>query len=269
MNSIRPLDSPRRVEVLANEQEGTNIWRIEFQDKQASLATPGQFIMVYVPGFDEIPISVADIEGTVIKIAVKALGECTEALSKKKKGDLIGVRGPYGNGFKLFGGRVLLVGGGTGTAPLLLLAKRLSNSCSEITSIIGATTGEQLLFCKALSKYCKVKPVTEDGSVGEKGMAYDLAKNEILSGRFDYVYACGPEPMMVKLVELCLKERVQIQCSLERWFKCGVGLCGSCVLDDLGLRVCTDGPVFSGDQLARVSDFGRYYRNASGSKVPF
>jgi len=265
----RPLDRPRPVKILEIERECQSTWSIEFEDMYAASSSPGQFVMVYVPGLDEVPISIADIEGSTVRIAVKVVGDCTRALCQKRAGELIGIRGPYGKGFELFEGNALLVGGGTGAAPLLFLARRLSSRCSNITTIIGAPTGEELLFKEALSKYCKVKPVTEDGSVGEKGSAYDLAESEIIGGEFDHAYICGPEPMMARLVRLCIDEGIHVQASLERWIKCGVGLCGSCVLDKLGLRVCVDGPVFSGDILSKVEDFGRFYRRPSGSKVHF
>ncbi|MBO3803933.1 MAG: dihydroorotate dehydrogenase electron transfer subunit [Candidatus Brockarchaeota archaeon] len=261
------MDRPRPVKILRVERECKSVWSIEFEDEHVASASPGQFIMAYLPGLDEIPLSVSDVEGSVAKIAVKAVGDCTRALCGKKAGEAIGVRGPYGKGFELFEGSALLVGGGVGAAPLLFLARMLSAKCSKVKAIIGAPTGDELLFLDALSKHCVVLPVTEDGSAGEKGSACDLAEREIAGGGFDHAYVCGPEPMMAKIVKLCASKNVHVQASLERWFKCAVGLCGSCVLDKLGLRVCADGPVFSGDQLAKVDDFGRFCRSRSGSKV--
>lgn len=267
--SGRPPDRPRPVKVTKNVREGKTISRIEFHDPYAARASPGQFLMVYVPGLDEIPLAVSNVDGNVSTILVKAVGEGTKALCEKGEGDLIGVRGPYGSGFELAGAKDLLVGGGVGVAPLLLLAKRLKGLGSEIGTIVGTSTGEELAMVDAFATYSTVEVVTEDGSVGEKGLASDKATKRILGERFDRVYACGPEAMLAKLVNVCTERQVPIQVSLERWIKCGTGLCGSCVLDPLGLLVCSDGPVFSGDQLKQVTDFGRFYRKASGIKVPF
>jgi len=267
--SGRPLDRPRPVKVIKNVREGKAISSIEFRDPYVARASPGQFLMVYVPGLDELPLAVSDVDGDVSTILVKAVGEGTRALCEMRVGDLFGVRGPYGNGFELAGAKDMLVGGGVGVAPLLLLAKRLKGIGSEVRAIVGASTRDDLAIVDALAAYSTVEVVTEDGSAGERGLASDKATGRILGEKFDRVYACGPEAMLAKLVNVCAGVQVPIQVSLERWIKCGTGLCGSCVLDPLGLLVCSDGPVFSGDQLRQVTDFGRFYRRASGIKVPF
>jgi len=267
--SGRPPDRPRPVKVARNVRECKTISRIEFRDEYAARASPGQFLMVYVPGLDEIPLAVSNVDGNVTTILVKAVGESTKALCEKREGDLIGVRGPYGSGFELAGAKDLLVGGGVGVAPLPFLAKRLKGIGSEIRTIVGAPTGDELAMVDAFETCSTVEVVTDDGSVGERGLASDKAMRRISGEKFDRVYACGPEAMLAKLVTICTERQVPIQVSLERWIKCGTGLCGSCVLDPLGLLVCSDGPVFSGDQLKHVTDFGRFHRAASGVKVPF
>ena len=265
----RPPDRPRPVRVMGNVRENVKVSRIEFRDGQAACASPGQFLMAYVPGMDEIPLAVSNIEGDVVTVLVKAVGECTLALCQKGEGDIIGIRGPYGHGFNLSGKRALLVGGGLGIAPLLLLARRLSESGRECVTVMGATTRDDLAMVAAFSAYSKVEVVTDDGSLGARGMASDHAAQRLREGGFDRVYACGPEEMLAKLVGICAQRGVPIQVSLERWMKCGIGLCGSCVLDPTGLLVCSDGPVFSGEQLQQVGDFGRFYRRPSGAKAKF
>jgi len=267
--SGRPPDRPRPVKVLGNTREGRAISRIEFRDPYVASASPGQFLMAYVPGADEIPLAVSAIDGDVSTILVKAVGDCTRALCEKREGDVIGIRGPYGKGFELAGAKDLLVGGGVGVAPLPLLAKGLKGINSEIRTVVGASTGEELAMVDVFTPYSEVDVMTDDGSIGERGLASDKAMKMIAVEGFDRVYACGPEVMLVKLVDFCVERGVSIQVSLERWIKCGTGLCGSCVLDPLGLLVCLDGPVFSGDKLKQVTDFGRFYRTASGTKVPF
>jgi dihydroorotate dehydrogenase electron transfer subunit len=80
------------------------------------------------------------------------------------------------------------------------------------------------------------------------------------------LYACGPEKMLVALHRLCLEHGVPGQFSLERYMKCGFGICGQCALDDL--LVCQDGPVFTAEQLKGVRDFGRTHRSATGRALP-
>jgi dihydroorotate dehydrogenase electron transfer subunit len=225
--------------------------------------------MLYVPGLDEVPLALADVEGDAISVLVKAVGECTRAICELREGSLIGVRGPYGHGFDLQVGRSLLVGGGVGAAPLLFLAKRLAGLGCEIRAVLGAATAEELAVADAFAAHSEVEVSTDDGSAGVMGLASGVAARRILGEEFDCVYACGPEAMLVRLVDNCAKRRVRIQVSLERWIKCGMGICGSCVLDPLGQLVCLDGPVFSGDQLKQATDFGKFFRKTSGSRVAF
>ena len=105
---------------------------------------------------------------------------------------------------------------------------------------------------------------TDDGSKGYKGLASDLAKEEIAKEKFDQVLTCGPEIMMKKLYDIC--KNIPFQASLERYMKCGFGICGQCCIGE-GLRVCKEGPVFDGKTLKKIQDFGIYTRDASGRKI--
>ena len=113
----------------------------------------------------------------------------------------------------------------------------------------------------------EVSIATEDGSAGEKGLVTELSKQLLGEGRFDLILTCGPERMMREVVRQGLEHGVRVQASLERYMKCGFGVCGSCVLDPLGLRVCVDGPVFDGALLMKT-EFGELKRDASGARVP-
>ena len=109
---------------------------------------------------------------------------------------------------------------------------------------------------------------TDDGSVGYQG--FTTGKLEELlreDSEFDLIITCGPELMMKKVVEIGERYNIPVQVSLERYMKCGIGLCGQCALDEEGLCVCRDGPVFWGDRLKYISEFGKYKRDESGSKV--
>jgi len=101
--------------------------------------------MLWVPGVDEIPLSVLDAEENgLVSVAVKEVGEATSVLHDKKVGEVVGVRGPFGNGFTLKGDRVLMVSGGTGTAPILFLAKELTMRATRLISVVGAKTKREL-----------------------------------------------------------------------------------------------------------------------------
>jgi len=224
-------------------------------------ATPGQFVMVWIPGVDEVPMSLSYI-GEETGITVERIGEATEALHKMKEGNKVGVRGPYGNGFKISGKKALFVAGGTGIAPLLPLIKTYGG---EKYVVLGARTQKLLLFREELEAIAALHISTDDGSLGYGGFATELTARVMEKESFDMVYTCGPEIMMRKMLELCTEKGVPMQASLERYMKCGVGICDSCSIN--GYRVCKDGPVFDSNLLATMDEFGRWKRNEAGRKV--
>ena len=116
---------------------------------------PGQFIMVWIPGIDEIPMGLSHISNDTIAFTVERVGEATEALHKLKQGDLIGVRGPYGNGFKLIDGKILIVGGGNGISPLKPLLEALLLRETEITVLIGSKSAYKMPFIPYLKNQSK------------------------------------------------------------------------------------------------------------------
>ncbi len=234
----------------------------------ASSTKPGQFIMVWVIGTDEIPMAVskAQEDGT-ISFTVEKVGDATKKLHELEEGDLIGLRGPYGNGFDLSGEKLLIMGGGCGMAPLALTAQRAVDKGKEVTVVISAESGEDLLFKSRIeSLNVDLFLSTEDGSVGVEGVATDVLK-EALSGKdFDSGLICGPEQMMGAVAEFVEEWDIPMQLSLNRYMKCGIGLCGSCSLDPSGLRVCEEGPVFSYEEI-KGGEFGDYKRDAAGRKT--
>ncbi len=265
------LNKPRTVKIVKIKKETPTVKSIFFRDEFCSKAKPGQFIMVWIPGLDEVPMSLSYMETNkgISAITVKVVGEATEAIHKLEKGAMFGVRGPYGNGFKIFGGKVLVVGGGIGVAPLLPLVRHLKKVNVKPTVVIGAKNKEELVFVGEMKKILgkrKVLTVTEDGSEGLKGFASDVLADLLEKDSYKMVYACGPEAMLKKVLDLVLKHKVQAQLSLERYMKCGVGICGSCMID--GFRVCKDGPVFSSKTLIKTKEFGFLKRTPSGKTVP-
>jgi dihydroorotate dehydrogenase electron transfer subunit len=227
--------------------------------------------MLWIPGVDEIPLSILDTEenGTV-SVAVKNVGEATGALHNKEAGEIIGIRGPFGNSFTVKTGRILMVGGGTGIAPLLFLTKKLTPKTTKITFVIGAKMKEELLFMDKLKELCgegNVIATTEDGSYGVKGLATTPLETLLAKEKFDKIYTCGPEQMVRRVFDLAEKHGIFLEASLERLMRCAIGLCGSCVIGKY--RVCRDGPVFIADQLREViNEFGFSKRDFNGKKIP-
>jgi dihydroorotate dehydrogenase electron transfer subunit len=242
-----------------------------FKDKECAKAKPGQFIMLWIPGIDEIPLSILDAEedGTVA-VAVKEVGEATRTLNSEKIGGFIGVRGPFGNSFTVKEGKILLVGGGTGIVPLLFLAKKSASKVKKLVFVMGAKTKEELLFKDKLRDMCSKGnfiATTEDGSYGVKCLATTPLESLLTVEKFDMIYTCGPERMMRKVFDLAEKHRIALEASLERLMRCAIGLCGSCIIGKY--RVCRDGPIFTGEQLREVrNEFGISKRDFDGKKIP-
>ncbi len=227
---------------------------------------PGQFVMVWNPGVDEIPISIADVRGELVELAIADRGDCTHNLQGKQVGDLIGLRGPYGRGFRIDGSRICMVGGGYGTAPLLFAAKRACEDGRFITVLAGARTESELLYVDRFRDAgCEdVRVATEDGSAGFKGTVTELLSKTLETDDFDLVLSCGPELMLKRVCEITKRAGISTQVSIERIVKCSCGACGSC--DIGGYRVCTDGPVFDATEL-EGTEFGCWTRAKSGRRV--
>jgi len=256
----------RIVEIQKTVEENPTVKTFSFRDDLCSKAVSGQFVMVWIPNVDEIPMSLSAI-GDYCAFTVSKVGEATNALHKTKIGDLIGIRGPFGKGFSYTKGDTLVVGGGFGLAPLAVLAENLVEQSANVTFLLGAKTRTALFFLERIKKACKdVVVAAEDGSIGVKGLITQYAEEEMAKKRFDMIYSCGPELMMVKMLSLAEKHKMSLQMSLERLMRCAVGLCGSCVIGTY--RVCKDGPVFSDKQLNEVKDeFGKFKRDFDGRKI--
>jgi len=247
--------------------ETPTVRTLYFHDPILANVLPGQFAMVWIPGVNELPMSVMISENDEkAGFTVRKRGESSTALYNLQVGEQIGVRGPYGNSFDIKDGKILLIGGGTGLVPLMRLIK-FSKTTNKITLLMGSQTKEEVFFEDTtknswLHNDLDCIPVTEDGSYGEKGYVTDILEKLLEENTYDAIYTCGPELMMYKAVKLANEKGIFVQASLERMMKCGVGICGSCcVNEDL---VCRDGTVFDGQHLAKNSEFGHLQRTKSG-----
>ncbi len=246
------MDTPEIVKITNIVQENPNVQTF-FIDKQIK-AEPGQFLMVWLPEIDEKPFSLSYIEDK-IAFTFQAKGPFTDELAKLKKGDKIGIRGPYGNGFKIKN-NALVIAGGIGVAPLLPLIKRLK--APDV--IVGAKTKSELLF-----KIKNSKITTDDGSLGFRGFTTELFKELLKKKKYNTVYTCGPELMIKKVFDICEENKIECQASLERYMKCGFGICDQCSINCY--LVCKDGPVFNSEQLRKMTELGKFARVKSGKVI--
>jgi len=247
--------------------ETPTVRTLVFSDDVMSDVLPGQFAMVWIPGINELPMSVMiSKEPGKAAFTVRKHGPASTGLFNVEEGQQIGVRGPYGNSFNLKEGKLLLVGGGTGLVPMMRLLTFVKPT-DDVTVLIGAKSKDEVFFEDLANSMLKNNPhkvivSTDDGSYGEKGFVTDLVEKLVSESHFDGVYACGPEIMMYKTVQSAHSRNMFVQASLERMMKCGVGICGSCCIgEDL---VCRDGTVFDGRHLSSNKEFGHFYRNKAG-----
>jgi dihydroorotate dehydrogenase electron transfer subunit len=263
----------RTTQIERIDDEHQLVKTLYFKDHLCAKAEPGQFIMVWLPGVDEIPMSIsATYQNRMASITVGKVGEATKTLHKMAKGDLIGIRGPFGNSFKPVEGKTLIVGGGTGIAPLAFLLERLIATTQNVKCFLGAKNHRELLFHSRIHNLlsgrtsAEIKVSTEDGSFGHKGLVTELMEAELAAETVDMVYACGRESMLLEVFHLAQKHKVPLQVSLERIMRCAIGLCGSCSIGKY--RVCADGPIFTDKQLAEVAgEFGLLKRDFNGRKI--
>jgi dihydroorotate dehydrogenase electron transfer subunit len=247
--SMRPADA-----VIVKIVRETPTIRTFFLDTSFE-SSPGQFVMVWIRGVDEIPMALSYENA----ITVQKVGAATSALFQLEEGDSVGIRGPFGKAFDIRRGHILIVAGGVGAAPLAPLAEKACASGIGITTLLGAKTGREVLFRKRFEACGEVKVATDDGSEGFQGFVTQLIEEP---ERYSQIYCCGPEIMMKKVLDSVPASKAQF--SLHRYIKCGIGICGACCVD--GLRVCRDGPVFSGEVLKKT-EFGVCRRNERGEIV--
>lgn len=256
--------------ILSVKTESSTVKTFTVKDRLCAKAKPGQFLMLWIPRVDEIPLSILNAGDGKASVAVKAVGEATHALHSLKSGDTIGMRGPFGNSFTENHGRILMVSGGTGTAPLLFLAKKLSAKAERLSFVMGAKAKGELLFLRELEALCTEQSAiatTEDGSYGLKCLATEPLEKLFSKEKFDMVYTCGPELMVRQVFELAEQRGIALEASLERLMRCSIGLCGSCVIGRY--RVCRDGPVFNAAQLSEMKDeLGISKLGFDGNRIP-
>lgn len=253
-------------------------------------AQPGQFVMLWLPRVDEKPFSVAFDDGKTLQLTIAKVGKFTETLFKKGEqgpakaglvGELIGIRGPYGRAFSYEKGEHLaVVGGGYGAAPLYFLAHQAVAKGCTVEFIVGARSAEHLLFVERAKglKGVTVHVATDDGSAGFKGYNAALLGEMLVRSQkedkrehgkhgtkqISRILTVGPEKMMQAVSDLALEHNISCQVSVERYMKCGFGVCGQCCIDDSGMATCMEGPVMDHVRVRTQVEFGAYHRDKVG-----
>ncbi len=264
MSEFSSFDQPvmMKIDKIIDESIGTK----SFMFRHKLEYNPGQFVMVWLPGVDEKPFAVSYLSDDFFGITVLERGKFTKLLHTMAPGDQIGIRGPFGHGYsfpdsvKNGNGNVCVIGGGCGMASVTVLIERLQDN--NPTILMGASTRASLFF---KNRYKNITLFTDDGSEGIKGYPTDILEKLHNKNEYDIIYTCGPEIMMYKVYEFCKKHDIQFEASLERYMKCGIGICGQCVCD--GQMVCKDGPVFDLKAIGNMDDFGKYSLLKSGQRV--
>ncbi len=252
---------PRSYVVRERRCETADTWTLTLEPVAgtAPAVAPGQFMMVYVFGVGEVPISVSG-HGAPVSLTVRAVGAVTEAICASVPGAVLGLRGPFGTSWPIeeaAGGDVVVVAGGIGLAPLrpvAVYAHEHRGDFGEVLVLYGARTPADLLYVEQLEQWGASATVdtAEAGWNGRVGVVPKL----IPTARFDaasaHAFVCGPEVMMRFTVPALVERGVPIErihISLERNMQCGVGHCGHCQLGPT--LICRDGPVYRYSDVAK------------------
>jgi NAD(P)H-flavin reductase len=256
---------PRPFRVKRVRRELSDVWTLDLEasDDQGPLAfQPGQFTMVYVFGIGEVPLSISGdpAEPGMLTHTVRAVGPVTRAVCAVKKGDTLGVRGPYGEGWPVEAATdrdVVIMAGGLGLAPLRPLVRAViarRGAFGRVVLLIGARTPASLLFSRELARWrarfdLDVRATVDAGDLtwhGDVGVITTLLPRARFNPATTTAFVCGPEVMMrfaaADLVNRGVPPEL-VFLSMERNMKCAVGVCGHCQFGPA--FVCKDGPVFS------------------------
>jgi len=258
-----------KIKSVRDEAEGIKSFKIEFEQenlRESFSYRPGQFIELTVFGVGEAPFSITSspVDKGCVEISVVNVGEVTDALHLKKEGEIVGLRGPYGNGFpfdEVKGRDILFIGGGIGLAPLRPLINQMfadRDSFRKMTILYGARTPQLLCFREELKAWARKSDsevlltvdAPDDEWQGNVGVVGSLLPQVEIDAERSTAFVCGPPIMIHFVIQDLLKTGFaedNIITSMERRMECGLGKCGHCSIGKAD--VCIDGPVFSYRQL--------------------
>ncbi|TKG94355.1 dihydroorotate dehydrogenase electron transfer subunit [Puteibacter caeruleilacunae] len=245
--------------ILENECLNDDSHKIVFQAPDVdSDILPGQFANVLVKDsqttFLRRPFSFydVDVDEKSFSLIIKKVGDGTRKLCSVRPGEELSVIYPLGSGFTTpeKDEKVLLIGGGSGIAPMMLMAKKFAPQTSNIHILLGARSQKDHIVLDEFEKVGNLLLTTEDGSIGEKGYVTNHSIFKEISS-FDKIYTCGPNPMMEAIGKIAKDNNIFCEVSLENTMGCGFGVCLCCVTptQEGNKCVCTDGPVFNINEL--------------------
>ncbi len=257
---------PAEIVKISQLTELEKLFELKLQNGKELGHKPGQFVEVSLLGYGEAPISVSSspTRNGTFDLCIRKVGTVTDALHNLKEGAVVGIRGPFGNGFdvEMFKGKdILFVGGGIGIVPLRSLIQYVLDKRSDfnkVTILYGAKNPKELLFKDEIKQWADRDDIDyyvtvdrgDESWKGNTGVITTLIPPLEIDVKNTYAVIVGP-PIMYKFVILSLKSKNvkddHIIMSLERRMKCGVGKCGHCQMDHL--YVCQDGPVFNYAQI--------------------
>jgi dihydroorotate dehydrogenase electron transfer subunit len=258
----------QEISIKGIERITPDVFRLSFLSKEiAREAQPGQFVMMHPQKFSEPllprPFSIHRLQGNRVDLLIRAVGQGTRQLSGLSPGEVLEIKGPLGQGFKLdFERDPILVAGGIGVAPLFFLAHRIlkmkrSKTVAPPRVLIGAGSKRELLGLREFEEMgLRVRAASEDGSLGRKGLVTDLLEGLPPKGLDRaMIYTCGPQGMLRAVASWAVARNIPCQVSLEARMACGMGACLGCSVArtaEGGLtysKVCQDGPVFKAQEV--------------------
>lgn len=224
----------------------------------AAVAHPGQFVHIRTGSFTlRRPISICGIdkEKGTLRIVFEIRGEGTSEIARLNKGDLIDMLAPLGHGFTIDDSfrKVVLIGGGIGTPPMLPIAQFYGSRAVAITGFRNASA--VILQQDFAATGAKTVLCTDDGSAGIHGFVTQPLAEFAEKGGIDAVFACGPTPMLKGVASICKENNIYCEISLEERMACGIGACLGCACrtkrndEEYFAHVCKDGPVFKAEEV--------------------
>lgn len=266
MATIELVPRPATIKKIIEESKDVMSYVLQTDEHQRMVARPGQFVEVSIQGFGEATFAVTRTakDGSDFTISVKRMGHLTKMLHRAVPGDMVGIRGPYGNSFPVDdwkGKDITVIGGGIGLAPLRPVIDHIlqhRKDYGKLEIIFGARTPGDILYKEDLKIWEDDKKITLhttidvpfEGWSGRVGVVPVVVKDLALKPDNKIAIVCGP-PIMIKFTVAALRELKwpddRIFTTLEMKMQCGIGQCGRC---NIGEKfICKDGPVFSLDQI--------------------
>ena len=240
------------LKITENIRVAENVYKMVLEDPEVEEMKPGQFVNIRLDGlYLRRPISVCESEAGSLTIIYKVVGKGTEQMSRMKERKKLDVLTGLGNGYDLSkaGDRPLLLGGGVGVPPLVMLARKLREQGKDVTAVLGFNTMEEV-FGQAAFEIMGVNTIvtTADGTFGTKGFVTDAMPED-----YSYFYTCGPEPMLKTVYR---KTKTSGQFSFEERMGCGFGACMGCSCKTItgNKRICREGPVLEKEEILSWAD---------------